>query len=251
MIPKRIVVISFFFLSFAVFVCARNADVRIEFKEVAHNFGTINRGDIVKHTFRFENTGKDVLEIRNVKASCGCTTAELKDKKIKPGKSGKIEVSFDSKGYRGHVRKSITVETNSSSHSKVFLYLEADVTVPPQPDLSVVPREPSLGLVLKGSAGRVFVELVSRGEERLVIESVKPNVEGIEVRKPAKFPVKLDPGERCRVELVISGLDKTGIYSRFVEVISNDLDNPRSFFRITGYVTTEEEARKLLDGSKN
>ncbi|QWR76363.1 DUF1573 domain-containing protein [Candidatus Magnetomonas plexicatena] len=43
-----------------------HAGPKIQFKDSVYNFGTIKQGKSVKHTFKFENTGTDVLVIKDV-----------------------------------------------------------------------------------------------------------------------------------------------------------------------------------------
>src|SRR5829696_9483966 len=43
----------------------------LQFQNVDHDFGTINEGDIVEHTFSFVNTGAAPLIIQNAQPSCG------------------------------------------------------------------------------------------------------------------------------------------------------------------------------------
>jgi len=63
-----------------------------------HNFGDINQGDVVTHSFVISNTGGDLLKISSVKASCGCTAANPDKNELKPGESTNIVVTFNSKG---------------------------------------------------------------------------------------------------------------------------------------------------------
>lgn len=99
----------------------------IEFLEVSHDFGTIKEGDIVKHTFKFQNVGKkNPLVITNVIADCGCTTPDWTREPIAPGKFGQITLQFNSDGKKGRVNKSVTVEANTEK-PRYILKFRADV----------------------------------------------------------------------------------------------------------------------------
>ena len=67
----------------------------IEFNKLVHDFGdiTLSSG---KHTyaFKFKNTGNSPVLIQTVISSCGCTTPVWTRNPVKPGESGKIEVTF-------------------------------------------------------------------------------------------------------------------------------------------------------------
>src|SRR5262249_8072316 len=69
-----------------------SAAPRIQFSTPTFDFGKVEAGTAIKHDFIFTNTGNAVLEIRDVKPSCGCTTAGQWDRLVQPGKTGSIPV---------------------------------------------------------------------------------------------------------------------------------------------------------------
>lgn len=84
------------------------------FNETTYDFGTIKESKgAVKHTFEVINTGDKPLIIIDAVASCGCTRPSYTAKPIKPGKKGKVEVTFSPVGRAGSFRKTIKVKTNS------------------------------------------------------------------------------------------------------------------------------------------
>jgi len=89
------------------------AQPKASFKEMTYDFGTIKESKgAVKHTFEFKNIGDKPLIIVDAVASCGCTRPSFTAKPIKPGKKGKIEVTFSPAGRAGTFRKTIKVKTN-------------------------------------------------------------------------------------------------------------------------------------------
>ena len=95
----------------------------IEFTERSHDFGNIRPNDgPVSHTFEFKNVGNKPLVIVDVLASCGCTRPEYPTKPIKPGKKGKIKVTYSPYGRpMGPFSKTVKVITNSPKKSVVLL----------------------------------------------------------------------------------------------------------------------------------
>ena len=87
---------------------------RISFKEYEHNFGKITAGEKVAYIFTFENTGTGPLVISSATTSCGCTVSKYDKKPVPPGKSGIIEVVFNSSGYEGIQTKTVTIKSNAS-----------------------------------------------------------------------------------------------------------------------------------------
>jgi len=100
---------------FALAVCslAIMAQPKATFNVTTFDFGTIKESKgPVKHTFEIKNTGNKPLIIVDAVASCGCTRPSYTAKPIKPGKKGKVEVTFSPAGRAGTFRKTIKVKTN-------------------------------------------------------------------------------------------------------------------------------------------
>lgn len=101
----------------------------IKFDTLRHNFGSFPASNpIVKCTFSFTNTGTAPLVIHQAFASCGCTVPNYPKAPIKPGESGKIDVTYNGTGkFAGHFQKTITVRSNSKNEV-VRLIIEGDMT---------------------------------------------------------------------------------------------------------------------------
>ncbi|MBB5286495.1 hypothetical protein HNQ92_004656 [Rhabdobacter roseus] len=80
---------------------------------VAYDFGTVQEGATVEHSFAFRNDGQFPLIINNVTASCGCTVPEWPREPIAPGGESTILVRFNSKGKPGPQVKTVTVYANT------------------------------------------------------------------------------------------------------------------------------------------
>lgn len=104
----------------------------IEFDEMTHEFGTINEGDIVEHTFAFTNTGDSPLIIQDARATCGCTIPKKPEGPVAPGESSEIQVRFNSQGKSGMQNKTITITANTEP-STTKLVIKADVTPKGEP----------------------------------------------------------------------------------------------------------------------
>ena len=100
---------------------------KIVFEQTTLDFGKVKSGTTVKMTFKFKNEGKQDLKIYKVKASCGCTATQPSETTIKKGKSGDIEVTFNTKGRRGRQHKTITVITNDPTNPEVILNLQGEL----------------------------------------------------------------------------------------------------------------------------
>jgi plastocyanin len=107
-------------------VSATNAPI-IKFEKETHDFGKIKTGDKVTYEFKFTNTGKSPLIIKDAIATCGCTKPEWPNTPIQPGADGAIKVTFSSIGKMGLQDKQITVTANTNP-AQSMVHLIGEVT---------------------------------------------------------------------------------------------------------------------------
>lgn len=99
----------------------------IEFENTTYDFGEVIQGERLTYSFKFKNTGKSNLIIFSSEATCGCTTSQPPKAPIRPGETGTIDVTFDSKSQEGQVTKRILVGANTYP-SETILMIKANVT---------------------------------------------------------------------------------------------------------------------------
>ena len=96
----------------------------VSFDKTKHDFGVLERGAPATATFKITNNKEEPLVIVHVGTSCGCTAPKYPKEPIKPGESGEIKLTYDSKRL-GAFKKSAQVKT---ADSKFFtLYIQGDV----------------------------------------------------------------------------------------------------------------------------
>lgn len=100
----------------------------ITFKKRVHNFGNIPSGKAVSTLFKFSNTGKTPLLIKEVTTSCGCTVPEWPKEIIEPNNSGEIKIVYDVKS-PGRFNKAITVFYNGKNSPQI-LSIKGEVIYP-------------------------------------------------------------------------------------------------------------------------
>lgn len=98
----------------------------IEFYETKFNFGHIEEGKKVKHSYKFKNTGQNPLMISRTDVSCGCTVPSYSLEPVAPGADGEITVEFNTSGKSGHQQKNILVHSNANPEA-ISIGFEADV----------------------------------------------------------------------------------------------------------------------------
>ena len=99
----------------------------LDFSETQYDFGTIEEGKVVEHTFKFQNSGKATLNISDIKTSCGCTAALVSNDKIGPGEVGTLKVELDTKNRKGKMSRTITITSNDPKEPTKILTVLADI----------------------------------------------------------------------------------------------------------------------------
>ena len=118
---KQLITILFIgLISFSI-----NAQAKIEFKSETIDYGTIEKGSNGVRVFEFTNTGNEPLVISKVSSSCGCTIPKKPEDPILPGKTGQIEVKYDTNRVNP-IRKTITVISNAETPT-VALKIKGEV----------------------------------------------------------------------------------------------------------------------------
>lgn len=121
---KKIVLVLFVGL-LAISLNAQDKTAKIEFKSDTVDYGEIEKGADGIRVFQFTNTGDAPLIISKVNSSCGCTIPKSPKDPILPGKTGEIQVKYDTNRV-GPIRKAITVISNADTPT-VVLKIKGDV----------------------------------------------------------------------------------------------------------------------------
>lgn len=117
MMKKTVLMLFVGLLSMGIY--AQEATAKIQFKSETIDYGEIEKGSNGVRVFEFTNIGNAPLVISDVKSSCGCTIPKKPESPIQPGKTGQIEVKYDTERV-GPIRKAITVISNADTPTKVL-----------------------------------------------------------------------------------------------------------------------------------
>ena len=106
---KRFFIAFFAVCLVAISAIADDSYAEATFEVKSHDFGTIKEANgPVPCTFEFTNTGDKPLLIIDATASCGCT---------RPGKKGKIKVTYSPIGRPGAFKKTVKIKTNGKERT--------------------------------------------------------------------------------------------------------------------------------------
>lgn len=121
---KKLITILFIgLISFS--INAQDKVAKIKFKTDTVDYGTIEKGADGLRIFEFTNTGDAPLIVSKVTSSCGCTVPKWSQEPILPGKTGEIQVKYDTNRVNP-IRKTITVISNADTPT-VALKIKGEV----------------------------------------------------------------------------------------------------------------------------
>jgi len=107
----------FFATALSFFAKAQSDSVKLselKFEKLFYDFDTIDFDKPVSYIFKFKNTGKADLMVKNVIVGCKCTTPEWSKSPIKKNKKGFVKITYNS-GTMGEFYKTIIVNTNGKT----------------------------------------------------------------------------------------------------------------------------------------
>jgi hypothetical protein len=128
---NKISILSSILLGLCIIANAQQVTPSASFEVETHDFGTVKElGGPVKYDFKFVNVGGAPLILKDVHASCGCTTPQWPREPILPGEDAAITVSYNPNGRPGSIDKQVTVVTNGTPET-IILRIKGNVVSKP------------------------------------------------------------------------------------------------------------------------
>lgn len=175
---KVLFIVTLFMVSLG--VGAQVAVTTMKLSENQHDFGVFKEeSGPQKYDFILTNTGSQPLVIKNVVASCGCTTPEWTRQPIPAGSTGKLTAIYDPKDRPGQFNKTLSVYTNTQPEVTIIV-IKGEVT----------PREKTIEEIFTFPVGGVRFE-----SPQLAFTNVKKTEKKIRVLpviNPSAVPVKIE-----------------------------------------------------------
>ncbi len=160
---------------------------RIYFAQPVYEFGVVKPGQTIKHEFQLSNRGDAVLEIKEVRPSCGCTTAGNWTRTIPPNGSGAIAIQLDTGHFKGAISKTVTVTSNDPTQPQTILQLRGEIWTPIQMTPAFATFPP---LHATSDVVHTKIKLVNQGEAPLEITDVKSSSKSFKAELNATTPGK-------------------------------------------------------------
>jgi rhodanese-related sulfurtransferase len=101
----------------------------LEVEPESYDLGIIRQADgVVETSFVVRNISDDTISVSDITTSCGCTTAEIKDKTFPPGQERKLTVFFDPNFHKEPEGKfSRTVFLQTSDGHEILAEIEVEI----------------------------------------------------------------------------------------------------------------------------
>jgi hypothetical protein len=121
---------------FLLWLIAGSAFGQLTWETTEQSFNSKQQDKEVVAKYKFTNTGSAPVKIKNVRTSCGCTTAALSKTDYAPGESGEIDARFTFSGRTGKQEKAISVDTTANPEVptilKLHVYIQETVKIEPE-----------------------------------------------------------------------------------------------------------------------
>ncbi len=213
------------------------------------DFGTMTQQDSSEHDFEIKNDGQGdlILTAGTESSTCSCTVVELPEKlpekrsqlTIKPGASGKIKVSWQTKEFSNDFERAVYLETNDPETPKAKFAIGGKIF----PAITMIPGETTLNFMTPNNSKdfALPVVLFSQNKADLKVTDVvttNPAVLSHSIRplndeEKKRFEIK-EGG--VRVDVIVKKGANLGPFSDEVLIKTNHPKKPELKFTALGRV---------------
>ena len=100
---------------------------RIRVEPESFDFGKALPGKTLRKDFTLRNFGDAALVLESVSTTCGCTAALPVERRVEPGGSTLLRVTFETRRYSGRVERQVLVRSNDPKTPLVEVRVSATV----------------------------------------------------------------------------------------------------------------------------
>ncbi len=99
----------------------------LAFDEQVFDFGHVGIDFHVTHTFKYVNSGPDVIKITKLDVPCDCSIVTASDTAVAPGDTIFFRLKFSTRDFYGPTNKSFTVHTDSPDLPELVYFNKATI----------------------------------------------------------------------------------------------------------------------------
>ena len=192
------------------------------------DFGTRDNEGKVEHNFSIINKGTGILEIKDVKTSCGCTVADLTKKSLGPGESTEIAATFSLVGKSGNQSKFITITSNDPVTPSYKLQIKGK-SVPP---IMHEPRTVQFGRMFNDEGKTEIIKITAMREDlSFKIASIDTTLPAIKTKIN-----EIEPGKAYEIAVSTTDALVEGNFTESLTIKTNDPGQRPIVVPVTGQV---------------
>ncbi len=144
---------------------------KLQFATNAYDFGRVRSGEAPKYSYVFTNTGVETLEVRDVHA-CGCITLGAWTKRVEPGQTGVIPLTYNSAGFpSGAFFKTISVGSSDKAQPMCSLQLKGTIWR----EVDVTPQFVNFSIAAGAAGGSSVVVITNNTDQPLLLSEPQCN----------------------------------------------------------------------------
>ncbi len=181
------------------------------------DLGEARSGTVLSHTFRLENRGERLLQIQNIRTSCGCTASEISTREIPAGGYATLNATLNLTGRSGPQAEQIRLQTNDPEAPNRVLSLKAHAI----PRVNVTPRTLNFQHLSADAppSGRILIEATTDTPLRITgINTAQSRVETI--------LTEIEAGRTYHLDVRPLDVGTTGHFTERLEILTDDPEQP-------------------------
>ena len=221
--------IGFLIVSCTIFAQNQAADSNAAKASFTFDNNVFDYGDIPEdggpagHVFTIKNTGNEPLIVKQVVASCGCTTPDWTKNPIATGMTGEVKVAYNPKGRPGPFTKSISVYCNNADpvqltiKGNVVSAKEGEEKVPVFTPIETLHDFGSIG-ESDGYASHTF-KFKNTGTSPLTISRVQASCG---CTRPEWTQTPVAPGQEGQIIITFNPQGRMGNFNKTATIYTNE-----------------------------
>ncbi len=201
------------------------------------DWGTVSfKQTPLKADLVLKNTGTELLTLNDPKPGCGCTTAPLEKKELKPGESTVMHVTLNVSS-NGPVTKTISVTSNDPAQAAMTVYLKANI----ERALSLAPAYLAFNTLEVGKTTTAKLMITNLSKQDVTLSDIDAT-NGLKLNLSGSVVIKA--GGSVEVEGTVTP-DKAGYFNSNVSMKTTHPDFPVLEFQSYGNVGLPQESKVM------
>ena len=209
------------------------------------DFGAVPRASKQEFVFEFENTLEQPIYLTGVRTSCGCTKPKILTPEVKPGETAKIHAKYDTVGFKGNRKATVTVSLRRSQPRTQYGEIQFMVKGQIRQDVVFSPAEIKFEKVTSGEDQARTAKIMFAGSanwEIIDVISTNPNitVEKIELRRDLRSR-RID----YQLNVKLNGNQPVGLFNDQLTLVTNDANQKQLTVGVLGNVQSILEVKPV------